>query len=366
MTREDNQPVKKTPDQPSTEKQQTLSFFQAAHRVFLQAGQSAGDPIDCFYQVGVYTIRLRFAGPAIIPYVTPALEHLATRPSRSPSLTICIWDNISTNTTLPPLPGELIDYVTRRGIRRYDDGRFFAAVFPGINILNILDTKRNLALYCLRDPSQFPSYQLGSPLLTLLHWGMRNYGLQLIHAAAVGTSSLGAVLIVGKGGVGKSTIALTCLNSELAYISDDYCLLGLHPAPYAYNLYNTGKLDRDHIQRFPHMVRINNSLDYVDDGKKIFFIHSLFPKKIVKSVPIRAILVPFITGQPETKVTHTSASEALKALALSTMYQLSGKEHEALKPMIKLVNQVPCYEMELGTDLTAIPGVIISLLSHIS
>ena len=89
-----------------------------------------GDAIDRFYQVDGYTIRLSFAGSAIIPYVTPALEHLSTQPTCSPSLTICVWDNISTSTILPPLPGALNDYVTRRGIRRYDDGRFFAALFP--------------------------------------------------------------------------------------------------------------------------------------------------------------------------------------------------------------------------------------------
>jgi hypothetical protein len=45
--------------------------------------------------------------------------------------------------------------------------------------------------------------------------------------------------VAGKGGSGKSTTALACLDSPLVYASDHYCSLTNEPAPYVYSLYDS-------------------------------------------------------------------------------------------------------------------------------
>ena len=345
------------------EETRPIAFFEAVYQTFQRAEQVAGGSVDCFYTIGGYTIQLRFAGPALLPFITPPLEHLAAEPNPAPALTICLWDNASTGTTLPPLPWAPNDHIARGEIRGYNDGRIYTALYVGVNMLNMLDIERDLALYCIRDASQFPPYQKGSPLLTILHWWVRNHGLQYVHAAAVGTPTRGGVLLVGKGGSGKSTTALACLNSELLYVSDDYCLLATDPIPYAYSLYNSAKLDTNHIQRFPHLVPAISNADHLDTEKALIFLHRHYPEKIVKGFPIRALLVPRVIARPETRLTPASPIAGLKAFAPSTIFQLSGASNAAFRTMTEFVKRVPCYHLELGTNLRRIPKVILDLLS---
>jgi len=228
----------------------------------------------------------------------------------------------------------------------------------------MLDMEHNLALYCMHDAAQFPRYQVSSPLLTILHWGLRFHGMQLIHAAAVGTPALGGVLIVGKGGSGKSTTALTCLNSEFSYVSDDYCLLSTNPVAYVYNLYNSAKLDANDVQHLPYLASTLDQPDTLYDGKRLIFVNRQYPEKTVNGFPLRAILVPRITGRAETKVRPTSSATALRALAPNTMFQLTGFDTAAFETIAAVIKEVPCYTLELGTDRAAIPAVIMDVLSQ--
>jgi hypothetical protein len=175
-----------------------VAFFESVRETFHRAEKAAGGTIDRFYAVGGQSIRLRFAGPALMPFITLPLAHLASPPLPSPTLTVCLWDNASTGTALPPLPWSPYDFGARGEIRGYNDGRIHTTLHVGDSMLSMLDGKQELALFCLRDSLQFPSYQRGSPLLTILHWGLRGYGLQFAHAAAVGTQSLGGVLLAGQ------------------------------------------------------------------------------------------------------------------------------------------------------------------------
>ena len=63
----------------------------------------------------------------------------------------------------------------------------------------------------------------------------RDKGYQLVHAAAVG-SEAGAVLISGKGGLGKSTTALSCLGKGLTYVGDSHVVVQLDPFPRVHSL----------------------------------------------------------------------------------------------------------------------------------
>jgi hypothetical protein len=338
-------------------------FFETVYQAFQQAEQVVDGSFDRFYSMGGYTIRLRFAGPALVPRITPALEHLATKPSSSPMLTVCLWDSVSTCTQMPPPPWSADAYIARGEVRGYNDGHIRTSFHIGANVLNMLDTRLDVAVFWIRDARQLPYYESGAPLRTILHWWLSNHGRQFVHAAAVGTAQ-GGVLLAGKGGSGKSTTALTCLNSKLAYVSDDYCLLTTNPHPYVYSLYSSAKVDADNIYRIPHLRSAISNADRLDTEKALLFLHQHCPDKVVTGFPVRAILLPSVTGRSETTLTPASPIAGLRALAPSTIFQLSGAGHTAFQTMTKFVKQVPCYNLELGTDLLRIPEVILGLLSE--
>jgi hypothetical protein len=254
-------------------------------------------------------------------------------------------------------------YTKRGDVRGFSDHRIYTSYNWDANALSILDRKRNLALYWTCNAHRLPNYEASAPLRTIFHWWVNQFGFQFVHSGAVGTVR-GGVLLAGKGGSGKSTTALTCLNSELLYVSDDYCLISADQIPYACCIYSSAKLNADNIQRIPYVMPTISNNDRADKEKAVFFLYPHFAKKIAGRFPVRAILLPRIVGGLKTSLIPAPPVEALKSLALSTMSQLAGAGRDSLAIMNRLVHLVPCYHLELGTDLTQIPEVISGLLER--
>jgi hypothetical protein len=341
----------------------SIAHFKAVYEASQAAAQSVGGFIDRFYSIGGYNIRLRFAGAALIPHMTPALAHLEVSPNATPALTVCLWDSASTQISLPPASWRGEDFLARGEIQGYNDDRISMTYQYGVEGFSMLDAEQDLAVFCVRDASQVPYYEKGAPLRTILHWWLSNHARQLVHAAAVGTLA-GAVLIGGKGGSGKSTTALACLNSELFYIGDDYVLLGAEPTPFVYSLYNSAKLNADHVHRLPYLVSKISNPEQLDTEKALVILKDHYPQKVINGLPVRAILLPRVTGLPETKLKKVSPAMGLAALAPSTIFQLPRAGDGAFQYLARFVKRVPCYCLEVGTDLSQIPDVISGLLTE--
>ena len=88
---------------PQKTEQEQLDFFQRSYEKFLQAKASAGE-VNYFYRIGKTSVCLKFAGNALVQYLTPALEHLRVPEGGSPDLTLCLWDSDSTGTAMVPPP----------------------------------------------------------------------------------------------------------------------------------------------------------------------------------------------------------------------------------------------------------------------
>ena len=94
----------------------------------------------------------------------------------------------------------------------------------------------------------------------------------------------------------------------------------------------------------------------------MIFLQDHYPEKVVAGFPLKAILLPRVTGGTATTLKMTSAGTVLGALAPSTLVQLPGSNQDALRAMTNLVRQLPCYVLEVGTDISKIPKTISNLL----
>ena len=106
-------------------------------------------------------------------------------------------------------------------------------------------------------------------------------------------------------------------------------------------------------------VRNGNRLK---EEKALFFINDSFPQKIVSGFPIRALLLPKISGRTDTTLIPASPLMVLSGLSLSTLAQLPGADRGTLQVLKALVGTLPCFVLELGTDLSQIPKIIRILL----
>jgi hypothetical protein len=340
-----------------------LSYFDQFFDSYKSAEILCGGPIQRFYEIGGYTIGLSFANPTLIPYVTQALSHLAVATRSDPSLTVFLFDSNSTNVEIP-MPPWREDLFMRRGeILEFTSDRILISYQWGTKALNLLDRERPLAIYWINDSKQIQYWDTGAPILNIFNLWFGEMGLQMVHGAAVGSPS-GGVLLVGKGSSGKSTSALSCLNSELFYAGDDYVLLSHNSVPYAHSVYCTGKLDSIDTKKFEFLDLALSNRNRLDDEKALYFLNDRFPKNMIKNFPIRAILIARITSKSNSYLELGSAKDALTAMVPSTIIQMPFAGKKACELMTRVAMDVPCYYFNIGSDLAQIPKAILSLLSQ--
>jgi len=333
------------------------AFFESLISAFESAQESAGGAVIRDFVIGGYTVRLQFAGSALVPYLTLALEHLAIPLARHADLTILLWDSASTHTAMPERPWQSEDLIARGDVRGFSNERFQTMLSGDVGMLSMLDSAEQRAVYWIREPGHLPTYERGSPLRAIFHWWMRQHGRVLVHAAAIGSDNRG-VLVIGKSGSGKSTTALTCLLNGWSYAGDDYCLVNANGTGDIYSLYNSAKLTPAHIRHFPALLAAISNQHELGTEKALVYLQQLVPERMVNELPLTAIFVPQITGRTETTVTRATQSAALRALAPSSLFQLPGTGPAEFLLLADLVGKVPCYTLELGTDLEQIPGVM--------
>jgi len=354
--------VEQAPTCDKSEDAPSVVFFSAVHRAFEEAERVAGSVI-CSYVIGGYSIQLRFAGPALVPFITPALEHLAERTDRPPSLTVCLVDSASTHTELPLPPWKGVDYTSGGNMWRLLREQFKVLFEPDAGILDVLDSEKNLAIYWVRSCHDLRFYEKASPLRTLLYWWMREHDRQMVHSAATGTPT-GGVLIGGKGGSGKTTTSLVCLDSGLLYAGDNYILLSQESAPVAHSVYSSCTLHSQHmLTRLPWLAAKASNPDKLGVEKALVFVHEHYPESVATSVAVKAILMPEVTGQRATKLRSISPAQCLALFAPSSIFNLPAAGPEDFRYIARFVKRVPSYVLELGADLSAIPDLVKGLLS---
>jgi hypothetical protein len=339
-----------------------VNFFHQVHDRFRMAGRISDQSVQYNYLIGGLPVHFCFAGTALVESIIPAFEHLPVPSTDSQKLSICLWDSASTGIPMLPPPWSTEEYGDRGTILGFNNDRIRTSFHVGAGILSMLDCRENVALWWIRDAVNVPYYESGAPLQTILQWFMGMNDRQYVHAAAVGTTD-GGVLLAGKGGSGKSTTATACLFSDLRYAGDDYVLLDDNSSvPSVHSLYNSVKLDEAVLNRFPQLLSIARNIPKQNNEKKLIFYHQYFPDNIISSFPVRAIMLPRITHEEKTTIQKVTSSAALSALAPSTIFQLTDAGGDEFRRISNFIRKVPAYALHLGTDLSAIPGVILSFL----
>jgi Coenzyme PQQ synthesis protein D (PqqD) len=356
----------------ASDSRELISLLARYHE---EVSRSAGLTEEVFKIAG-QKVRIRCAGSIRASEIGLAFNHLQTDlGSDCPAdFTIQVWDCVSGGAPLHPFLATYLrdlheNWVTRcecRGeVRAFHSPQIPVLYHAGPDLLSVVDITRRTAYFLKRDDSTLPYWEFGSPFRTILHFWLSTQGMQFVHGGAVGNAS-GGILLVGKGGAGKSTTALACLNGGMAYAGDDYCAVELQDAPYLHSVYSSGKLKgpRD-LDRFPALR------DYVwnpdcfaknNGDKATFFLSRWCPRGMSSGFPLRAILVPLVTGERDTHLGECSEAQALLAISASTIAQLPMAGSRDLGRLGDLVARLPRYMLYLGTDLAQIPAAVQSVL----
>ncbi len=331
-------------------------YVEQAARSFEQLHARLGGSSRCLSLAG-HSLCFAFAGVKLEPAILSAIAHLPAG-SGAPSLTIMGWDGAETQAALPPPPWAWPENLPPHGIfRPCGDDSLRVFVAPWSHLILMYHAATSRAFVWTRNAAELPTYHHASPLLQVFSWWTRERDLNLVHGGCVGDDD-GAVLLVGKGGSGKSTTCLLAAEAGLNYLADDYCVAASAPSPVVYSLYRSGKLHRGHLQRFPRLASLAIDPNADEFEKPMIFLGEATGHRVATQLPLRAIVVPRISGLETTSFERTSPAEALRALAPSTLLQLGERQSTALQSLADLVRAVPSYRLNLGSRFeTVAPGL---------
>jgi hypothetical protein len=345
-------------------------YFTALQAAFAEA-QARTQAREYTLAVGPAALRLAFAGVELTRGVLPALAHVIPGAPAEATATVCVWDSESTGVDVPPFTWRPRHLGHQGQIDGYNDERFrtiyhgdIFAPDGGFDALSMFDAEQRTAIFWVASRHHVHWWERAEPLRTLLHWVLDAEDRYLAHAAAVGDDD-GVVLLVGRGGMGKTTTTLACLRDGLRFVGDNYVLLSLEDEPFAHGLYSNAKLRPGTLELMPELADAVNTLDVKEEGEKfIVDVKRWRPEQVVTGMPVRALVVPHVIGDGATRMVEASPMEGLLALAPTTVCQLP-ENGGVLAAMARLVRELPTYKLELGGDVAGGPAAIRSLLHRL-
>ena len=310
-------------------------------------------------EVAGQRIRLLYAGATLDHLLTPAFACLTEVDDvRAPDLTLLLWDSATTGIGMAPPPVPAQCFSDRGDLWTFLSERWRSAFHVSEYTLAVLDMARGIGVFWVRDPALLPYWAKAAPLRTLLSWWLTAKGAQLVHGAAVGTGD-GGVLIVGRGGVGKSTTALACVEAGMRYCGDDYVVLTGGPHPAAHALYRTAKLSPEAVAHFPGL-----SGDLAPGAEKaVFRIGDERPDDLVATVKLRAVLTPRFGSGVATAVEPATPAAILSSAIYTTMTQLPHAGKRTVDLIEDALARLPCLTLVLGSAVSAVPMAVSAVIA---
>jgi hypothetical protein len=339
-------------------------YFAQVHGAYERAAQQC-ERITVDLGIGPWPLRVSFASRELARTLMQPLLRLLSPSAVQPLGTILAWDSGSTRVRIPPFPFSAVRASTE--IDGFNTARFRATYREdglGFHALSLFDSARRIGLVWFARHDRIHWYERAEPLRAPIHWALTTDRRLLLHASAVGDTR-GAVLLTGKGGSGKTTTTLSSLDIGLQFVGDNYVVLSLEDEPTAYGLYSNAKLWPETLERLPQFKPFAQTLDVSSDEKVVVDVARYRPDATITGLPIRAVVVPEITGSAKPRLIPCSGAEALLALAPTTILQLP-TENGRLAGMAELVRRVPTYTLKLADDLVSGPRVLSDLLDELA
>lgn len=342
--------------------------FTDMRAAFERAWHAARGRQSRAYTIAGARVAVRVAGDMLACDLHQAVAHLrAHAAGGAPALAIDLWDVRATGVAGSEAAGpDLGGQSWRIGagtLAASSDNRFIAHALR--SSVAWLDRKTQRIVGWYADADDVSLHQRGKPLQMLLAVWAADRGVLAVHAACVARAGVG-VLLPGRSGSGKSTAALACVQAGLDSLGDDW--IGIDTMADAgaqgYGLYSSTFLNPQHATRFPTLTAHLIPPRDPDEEKALLFVGDVFPDRLRGATTIRAIALPRVIAGAAVRVRPAAKRDALLVLIPSTVFEMYPRTGRAgVERLAHLVQQLPVYWLEMGSDLTQIPARIEEILA---
>jgi hypothetical protein len=301
-------------------------------------------------------VHCQQASPSLLAWLKRAYPHLQL-PSDAPcSLRVELYQQPP---PAPPGPAE-VSWDTFEGrFEKHRGGAELWLLRPQQAFC--LDQSQNILRGWVADPASLIRYQRVKPLYLLLSIWAQQRQRTFLHAAYLAHQGRG-VALVGHSGSGKSTSSLTAWWGGWDFLGDDIVAFQSDTSqPVGFSLWAALSLETAHLDSLCQRLQLTFEVDVEShaNDKSSLFLPAAHPR-LVASAPLHAWVAPTIVpGQREARLLRCHPSDMLRALAPSTMLQMMPRPHpHDFQRMAAWVARFPCYCLQLGSDLSSIPGVL--------
>lgn len=310
---------------------------------------------------------MNFVGLGLADLTTKTFSHLRDSEQHArPALTVDLWCD-EEQVVLPEgdEPERTWGQVADGQFASYNDGMFLELKRPGS--ITWLDREGGRIIGWRASETSISIEELSKPMPLILWSWYFDQGVHIIHSGLLATEHGGA-LLGGKGGSGKTTSSIAGGLGGMGFLGDDQ--VGLERLAdgtfVGHSLYNSTRLAPDNIGRFPTLVNQTYDLPYETFGeaKHLIFLDGILPRPMPRSVPILAVVLPRLSGASTTSYTPATPAEALLRLAPSSVTMTLRSGAEGFARLSDLIRQVPAYWLDLGPDVTDVPGQVSAILGE--
>ncbi|MEM6705647.1 MAG: hypothetical protein AAF690_23215 [Acidobacteriota bacterium] len=318
--------------------------------------QAGGGEVERCFSVAESQVVVRGPRATSLERLCAALEHLASDElaTSEAGLELLVYD--SSVVAPPPMPFSQHQLTARGELHGFESERFRMAFRFGEFTLNAYDRERRRAVVWMRDARQLPLWYLASPFRTPLHWWASDRGLQLVHGAGVVKGGR-AALIVGRGGSGKSSTALTCMERGFELLGDDYVIVGVDPAT-VWSLYSSVKVVPEQLEARSTFEGLAADTEESFD-KSVFFLAEHRAERLASGAPLAVLLRAQVdrAGGP-TRLEDCGPLEIDAAVSGDTLRHLPYAGHPTQEVLNRLSTSVPARRLLLGPERDAIAATV--------
>jgi hypothetical protein len=322
---------------------------------------------ETFFVFGGRSVRVRVVGHDLAEHFVRPFSHLQAngRGAQPPELTIDLWDDESHRDRMIAATENDLGW-TESTVQSSDD-RFIAQRLP--HTFSCLDREANQIVATIAWHDRIFIYERAKPLARLLLKWHNDQDVQVIHTGLVASDGKG-ILFAGKSGSGKSTSSLACISAGLGYLGEDYVGLEsrLDGSFVGHSLYNSIFLETGHLERFEELRPFAVKGRPPHELKSVIILSQVFPERLQRCVPIRALALLRVTEASKPRFRRASKGEALLTLGPSSLLQIPNRKlgTPGFQKLAELVERLPCFWLEVGTDLRATPVCVTELLAQVN
>lgn len=298
-------------------------------------------------------LRFVFTSARLREIYATAFDHLRLPDDRAcefePEMTLHFWEGRDHPIPPPFAEGQTPSF---RGstVEHLCDEEIQTITVPHSGMVATFDFEQGDGFSWIADSAAIPSWELFSPMRTLMNLWLVRKGAQMIHGGAVALDGKG-IVFAGPSGAGKSTTSLICYQAGFDFISDDYCIADMSGdgGIRLHSLYRSARMLPSHSAELDAMVT-RGEHTRTEDGKASFLL-DLKCSAGSPGVLLKAILLPKITNEEKSHIVACRSSlQTWKYIAPSTLAALFGGGNKSFQLITSFVKSSPAYELHLGRD----------------